>query len=84
MEETSLEIEVGEPFVTWYQIFPKGHRKEGQKIFLVGYKCKYKSGEVKLSEEHISYQWVNKNNYGEVNDTHKNFPALEKFFAKKA
>ena len=84
MEETGLEIEVGEPFITWYNNFPEGHRNAGKKIFLVGYKCQYKSGEIALSEEHASYQWVNKNNYDELKDTSKNFVALEKFFAKRS
>ena len=82
-EETGLEIEVEEPLLAWYNVFPKGHRNEGKKIFLVGYKCRYKSGNVVLSEEHGSYQWVNKNNYKLFKDSSKNFAALESFFAKR-
>ena len=81
-EETSLEIEIGEPFTTWYNTFPAHHRNAGKKVFLVGYKCKYKSGDIKLSEEHNSFRWVNRNNYQEVNDGSEFFDALAKYFKK--
>src|SRR4030042_4668310 len=57
MEETGLEIEVGDPFARWYFEFGPGHRNAGKKVFLIGYKCKYKSGEVKISEEHNKFKW---------------------------
>lgn len=82
-EETGLEIEAREPFVTWYNNFPKEHRNAGKKIFLVGYKCEYKSGDVTLSDEHSSYQWVNKDNYQKVKDDSKNFATLEQYFCQK-
>lgn len=63
-EETSLEIEVGHPFFTWFYTIPidSGHRSAGKKIFNVGYKCRYLSGKIKLSKEHGSYEWVDKQN----------------------
>jgi 8-oxo-dGTP diphosphatase len=82
-EETSLEIEIGEPFITRHSVFPEGHHNAGKKIFLVSYKCKYKSGEVTLSEEHSSYQWVNKESYKTLKNSSKNFVALEKYFCQK-
>ena len=81
-EETTLEIEIGESFVTWCNEFPKHHRNAGKKIFLVGYKCKYKSGDIALSHEHNSYRWVNRDNYHEVDDKSKFFDALEQYFCK--
>jgi 8-oxo-dGTP pyrophosphatase MutT (NUDIX family) len=64
-EETGLEIAVGTPFYTWFFTIPldSGHRSAGKKIFNVGYRCTYVSGEIKLSREHDKYFWVNKNNY---------------------
>lgn len=78
-EETELEIEIGDVFTTWMIEFPPDHRNQG-KVFLVGYKCKYLSGEVVLSEEHSDYKWVNKNNYKDLSkDGH--FKVLEKYFS---
>lgn len=64
-EETSLIIDVGKPFCTWFFTIPldSGHRSAGKKIFSVGYKCTYISGEITLSREHDWYKWVNKKNY---------------------
>ena len=81
-EETNLEIEVGPPFATWFWEYPPDHKRAGQPIYLVGYKCKYVSGEVKLSEEHDKFHWVNKNNFHEVNSNPiAYFEALQKYFS---
>lgn len=78
-EETGLEIEIGEPFTTWMIEFPPDHRNQG-KVFLVGYKCKYISGEATLSDEHTEYKWVNKENFHELpKDGH--FKVVEKYFS---
>lgn len=78
-EETGLEIEIREPFTTWMIEFPPDHRNQG-KVFLVGYKCKYVSGEIVLSNEHTEYKWVNKDNYQDLpKDGH--FKAVEKYFS---
>ena len=79
-EETGLEIEVGEAFTTWINEFPPDHRNQG-KVFLVGYLCKFGSGEVTLSNEHSGYKWVNKNNYKELEDGSDYFKALDKYFS---
>lgn len=83
-EETSLEIEVGEPFATWTNEFPPDHRNQGW-VFLVGFRCRYVSGEVKLSHEHEQFFWTNKDNYRQYKKLdEKNggyFEALEKYFS---
>jgi len=83
VEETGLEIEVGVPFVTWHETFPKDHSLAGKKAFLVGYMCKYVSGEVKLSHEHDNFKWVDKENYKEVDDGTSYFNYLTKYFKEK-
>ncbi|MEK7177053.1 MAG: NUDIX domain-containing protein [Patescibacteria group bacterium] len=82
-EETNLEIEIGPPFVTWCYESPKHHRNAAKKIFLVGYRCKYKTGDIRLSDEHDSYRWVNKNNYHELADKSKYFDVLKEYFCQK-
>ena len=80
-EETGLEIEVGNPFVVWYHEFPKNHRNYPKVVYLVGFKCRYVSGEIKLSDEHNKFKWVDKNDYIEVDDGSDYFDALKKYFA---
>lgn len=80
-EETGLEIEVGEPFARWYITLPENHRDAGRRIFLVGYRCTYISGDVVLSDEHDSFQWVDKHTYRGVHHRPEYFDALEKYFA---
>ncbi len=80
-EETGLEIEVGAPFVTWTSTFPSHHRLAGKQVYLVGYRCRYLSGEVKLSDEHDRFHWVTKGNYKEVDDGTAYFDILNKYFA---
>ena len=78
-EETELVIEVKEPFTTWMVEFFPDHRNQG-KVLLVGYKCKYVSGEIVLSDEHTEYKWVNKNSYHQL-PRNGHFKAIEKYFS---
>lgn len=57
-EETGLEIEVGKPYDTWFF-----ETKEGEKIFCIGYLCISSSSDIRISNEHDSYQWVDKTSY---------------------
>jgi 8-oxo-dGTP diphosphatase len=79
-EETGLEIEAGDAFTTWMKEFPRDHRLQS-KVFLVGYLCRYMSGEVRLSHEHTEYHWVNKTNYHDFKEDSDYFRALEKYFS---
>jgi len=72
-EETTLEVEVGDPFATWLG--------RGNTVLLVGYRCRYVSGEVLLSDEHTGFRWVDSSNFEEVNDASPPFEALAKYFA---
>lgn len=78
-EETGLEISIGEPFSIWYKVRHKG-KHQGQTIFLVGYKCEYKNGAVKISDEHHSFEWVDRIGYKKLDDGGLYFKALEKYF----
>ena len=78
-EETDLEIEVFDPFFVWTVV---STQYLGETIYRIGFRCKYISGEVKLSDEHDNFKWVDKNDYKELNDNSDNFKALEKYFEK--
>lgn len=80
-EETSLEVEIGKPFTRWCLELKRGHNI-GKKVFLTGFSCKYKSGEVKISDEHSNYKWVSKDNYQELDDGGYTFKAVEKYFSE--
>lgn len=71
-EETALEIEVGDPFATWLG--------RADTTYLVGYRCRYVSGEVALSDEHNSYRWVDRTNFASVDDGSPPFEALRRYF----
>ena len=71
-EETALEIEVGWPFATWLSA--------GSAIYLVGYRCRYVSGEVVLSNEHTGFRWVDRSSYESLDDGSAPFAALRRYF----
>jgi|ERR1035437_280461 8-oxo-dGTP diphosphatase len=81
LEETNLEIEVFDPFFNWFQKASIKSKNYGKTIYLVGFKCKYLSGELKLSDEHDNFQWVNKDNYKKLDNRGDYFLALEKYFS---
>lgn len=84
-EETNLEIEVSDPFITWYYEVPKNikHRNSGKKVYLVGYKCKYVSGEIKLSDEHNNLMWIDKNSYKNLDKKWVAYFAVKKYFSEE-
>ena len=82
LEETGLEIEVFNPFAVGYHEFPENHRNHDKVVYLVAFKCKYISGELKLSDEHDNFKWVDKSNYKEFDDGSDYFDVLEKYFEK--
>jgi 8-oxo-dGTP diphosphatase len=72
-EETTLEIEVGAPFASWLG--------RDDTVFLIGYRCGYLSGEIKLSDEHQACRWVDGSNFRELDDGSAPFEALAQYFA---
>lgn len=83
MEEVGLEIEVFEPFTVWYRKFSdKNHRNYGKEVYLIAFRCKYILGEIKLSDEHNKFKWVDKDDYREVDDGSEYFNVLKKYFNK--
>ncbi len=79
-EETNLEIEIGDPIVVYTYFGDRRKTGTSSHTVLVGYLCKYKSGEVTLSEEHDSYEWVDKKTYKNWADKTETYRAVEKFF----
>lgn len=82
-EETGLEIEVFNPFAVWYHEFSKEHRNYPKVVYLVAFKCKYISGELKLSDEHDKFRWLDKDDYREADDNSDYFDVLRKYFEQR-
>lgn len=80
LEETGLEICIKKPFFTSIDEYPEGHKHFGKKFFIIFYDCEYVAGEVRLSDEHNSFTWVDKNNFSSVNDNTWYFDVLDKYF----
>jgi len=78
-EETALKIKIGRPFFVWTAKYREPERKN-QKVYLVGFLCKHISGEVKLSNEHDRYEWVDKKTYKKWAEPTGYFKALEEYF----
>lgn len=81
-EETGLEIEVKEPFVVWYHEFTKEHRNYPKKVYLVGFRCRYISGDLKLSEEHDKFEWVDEHSYKNWDDGSDYYKALARYYGR--
>ena len=77
-----IQYEIGPLFHAWIRKpdlsqegVPEVYRTNDFCIFLVGFSCAYKAGEIRLSPEHRAFQWVTKaesenlefeNTYGEA------------------
>ncbi len=79
-EEAGLEIEVGRPFTRWYYEFKQTHRNAGKQVYLVGFRCKLLSGEVKISNEHSRFEWVDAESYKPLDDGSGHFKAIAEYF----
>lgn len=85
-EETGLKIKVGKPFDITYFAYSSNskHRNTGKQIFIVVFECQYESGNVKLSNEHDSYWWVDKASFNNIFTSKSNlYKIVEKYFNGK-
>ncbi|MBI2096713.1 MAG: NUDIX domain-containing protein [Candidatus Sungbacteria bacterium] len=73
----TLKVKVGEIVSVWI----RGDHPDAQ-IFLVGFECKYKSGQPTLSNEHISYAWIEKGDVRKYNFAGGYLESIKEFFKK--
>lgn len=78
-EETGLRIKIGNPFISWTNLGYKTKHKNVN-LFIVGYLCEYVSGEVKLSNEHDEFEWIDEKSHKKWEEDSPYFKALEKYF----
>jgi 8-oxo-dGTP pyrophosphatase MutT (NUDIX family) len=79
-EETGLQIDISDAFFTWQTPHRMNEKPTGKIIYLVGFECKYLSGEVALNFEHSGFMWVDKDNYKKLDDGTDYYIAIEKYF----
>jgi len=68
-EETNLKVKIGEPFNVFTFKTDMGEFKFG-----ITFLCDYIKGKIKLSSEHIDYQWINPQEFNQF----KSVPSLKK------
>ncbi len=79
-EETNLEITVGEPYMTWSTWYTITKRGVLTPLFLIAYHCHYQSGDIQLSREHDSCDWITKATYHSFKNDTRTYIVLEKYF----
>ncbi len=71
----NITFDTANPVSTWVRKLTDNYF-----VFLVGILCKYKSGEIVLSNEHSSFRWVNKNEWRDLKMADGYPQAIEKFW----
>lgn len=74
----SLEVEVERPIATWVRL-PEPPRRTDF-VFLVGFLCRHKRGEIVLSAEHVEFRWVTRSDCATVHLAPGYAAALEQFW----
>ncbi len=82
MEEVGLKVEVLCPVATWVVKIERGDTT-GNLCFIIGYTCQNKEGQIKLSNEHAEYRWVNEESYLELNNDDHYFKYLQTYFQSR-
>ncbi len=76
LEEVNLEVEIISPIHVWHYV------KNGFQLIGINFACIWKNGEVELSGEHESYEWLTLANLVERNwddiDSYRKLFKLEK------
>lgn len=78
-EEIGLDFEIGRPFFVQSIKMGKG-KHEGKSLYLVFFDCKFIEGNLKISDEHLDFHWVNRDNYYRFNNGSEWFNALDFYF----
>lgn len=77
LEEANIEIEVGEPFAIWSFMARDDLQVVGITII-----AKYISGEIKLSNEHTEFEWIDPKDFVKYNADKSLKAEIEKYSQK--
>ena len=84
MEETGLKVDIGKPFYTWTFTLPERHKNAGRTVFMIGYGCNYIDGDIKISDEHVGYEWIDESDLHRFTENNGEFfIALQEYFSNK-
>ena len=72
-EETSLEVEILDPINV-------GYWNKTRPTYFVFFKAKYKSGDVRISDEHDGHEWVGKEDLEKLDKSSSFYQILENYF----
>ena len=78
-EETDLQIKIGKPFHVWTDKYHHTNLDKND-VFVICFFCEYVSGEVKLSEEHDDFEWVDIKSAEKWKEDTGFWKALEEYF----
>lgn len=83
LEETNFQVKILYPFYVWFYAFPNNieHRNKGKECYVIAFRCKYVSGDFVMSDEHVEFRWVGKNDYKEYVKGSDYEPVLKKYFS---
>ena len=74
----AFEVEIQRPIATWVRKPAPPRRKSF--VFLVGLLCRYRRGEIELSDEHVEYRWMTRAACARVSLAPGYVGALEQFW----
>ncbi len=83
-EEIKLEIEIGKPFSRMFYTNNYVESRPDDGVYIVVFFARYRAGEVILSDEHRSYEWIDQKSYIKYKDLENSdafFAVLESYFS---
>lgn len=75
-----VRFTIGDPVAAW--ILPWGGSRAGEHVFIVGYLCRYLSGDIRISDEHVDYRWVTPAMVPDLDLVVGYGPVLERFWSR--
>lgn len=74
----AFECEIGRPVAAWTR--PPNPPVRNPPVFLLGYVCRYRAGEIQLSPEHVEFMWASAAQARELDLAPGYEPALAEFW----
>ena len=78
----AFAFEVGAPVAAWVR--PPDPPRRNLAVFLLGYRCRHRAGEIVLSDEHIECRWVTRAESAQLQLAPGYAAALEEFWLATA
>lgn len=76
-----VQCTIGKPVATW--VLAWRPPRTGEHVFVVGYLCRYHSGDIRISDEHVDYRWVTPAMVPDLELVEGYGPVLERFWGRR-